>query len=66
MKDWRTLKAGQKVRYEYHDFDDHGTVECTVKNVFFDHAIAKGNGMNFFIDDDTQLMFTEMEEKKNV
>ena len=66
MRNWKILKKGDRVRYEYHDFDGHGEVECTVVHVFSDHATAKGNGMYFTIDDDTRLMFTKMEEKKNV
>ena len=62
MRIWRSLKKGQKVKYHYRDFDGSGTIICEVTKVFFDHAVAAGNGMTLFIDDDTQLLFDEEDD----
>lgn len=37
----------------------NGSVECIVKEVHDDHAIAIGDGMTLWIDDDTEYQFVQ-------
>lgn len=56
MKDY-TL--GQKLIWFPNDFDGQSKIPCVVTSIHDDHVIARGDGMNLWIDDDTEPDFYE-------
>ena len=59
MRMWRTLRAGDKVSFHWNDFDGYGVIHGRITEVCKDHAIATIDGSSYWIDDDTQNMFTK-------
>jgi hypothetical protein len=58
LKDWRTLKVGDKVSYHAEDFDGVTNISgMTISDVDSERAIASYDGMSFWIDDDTSYQF---------
>ena len=57
---WRDFKVGQRLVFKWKEFDGKGTVECVVKEVHYDFALAYGDGMRLRIDEDTVDMFEEV------
>lgn len=57
MTNWRSLKVGDKLTYTASEFGITASYEVKVRYIYEDHAIAIGNGMDLWIDDDTAYMF---------
>ena len=57
MKDWRNLKTGDRVIYHTEEFDGSITETGNITEVHEDHAILRVNGMNLWIDDNTEYLF---------
>lgn len=57
--DWRCLQVGDKVKYHVDEFDTVKPydIDAEVTEVHDDHAIARGEEMNLWIDDETVDMF---------
>lgn len=58
MLDFRTVKIGDKVKFESHDFDGAVTRYGVVTEVEDDHAIVRADGMNLWLDDYTAGQFS--------
>lgn len=59
MRVWRTLKTDDKVSFHWNDFDGYGLAHGVITEVSTDHAIATIDGNVYWIDDDTQHMFSK-------
>ena len=57
MANWRAWEIGRKTIFESHEFDGHCKFEGIITKVCDDHLVMEGNGMTFWIDDDTAYMF---------
>ena len=67
MVDYRRLKVGQTILFtgtEPPDFKPFEVV-CEVTEVHKDHAIAKGEGMTLWIDDDSADLFYTIEKNQD-
>lgn len=58
MVDFRTLKVGEKLTYTVDEFDGYSQNKVVVTEVNEDHAIARLDDMNLWIDEDTEYMFS--------
>lgn len=56
-KDWRNWKIGRPTIFETHEFDGDSLTQGIITEIHYDHAILKADGMNLWIDDDSQYMF---------
>lgn len=55
---WREWTVGERVTYEYNDFDGSGKIPCYISSVHNDHAIAMdADAIRYWVDNDTEHMF---------
>lgn len=61
----KTYTVGEKVKFTSDEFDGHVETMVTVVEVNDDLAIAKAEGgKNFWIDEDTDYMFTKINSER--
>lgn len=58
MINWKTLKVGETIKFVVDEFDGKLETICVVTEVNDDYAIAEGDGMNLWIDEDTAYQFS--------
>ena len=56
-KNWRNWEIGRPTIFETHEFDGDNLVSGIISEIHPDHAILNADGMNLWIDDDSQYMF---------
>lgn len=59
MREWKALKSGDRISFHWNDFDGYGVAHGRVTEVSTDHAVARIDGNNYWIDDETQNMFSK-------
>jgi len=57
VKDWKQLRLGESVIYYGKEFDGVFKEEGYVNEISDNHIIVKANGMNLWLDDDTESLF---------
>ena len=57
MKDWKKLKIGDPILFYGNEFDGTFKEEGLVNQIYTDHIIVKANGMNLWLDDNTEDLF---------
>lgn len=58
----RSYKIGEKLLFRCEEPDGTIQMDCTVKHVFHDHAIAVNGTMTLWIDDDTEELFQKKQK----
>ena len=57
---WRTWETGDRVAWCWSDFDGAGSRVGIVTEIHEDHAIVCADGMNLWVDDDTETDYRRL------
>ena len=57
LRNWRSLRVGDRVHYYGKDFDGEWDYICTIIIIDKDHAIAEWDGVKLYLDDETADLF---------
>lgn len=60
MNNWKEWEIGDKIKWNWQEFDGKGCMIGILIKKESDHAIVKADDMNLWLDDDTSDMFKKV------